>query len=210
MTNHTETASAHLLGHVDGFVFLAVKDNDRIGLATTIERLINMLDEMEPDPDLELNGDEYDFSRPESGAGSRATCEDCEDGGDYEPTLGASNSGDQEHWGKGSSQWDECEDENEHGGNILDEPHDAGDDYEPFLGWTEASTQRGIELDEPFSSNIDMNDDNFHAADGGACRFLGDGYAEGKKLLHELGRKRPDIPQNYVRTSPGAVEAWRV
>ncbi|WP_025199119.1 hypothetical protein [Brucella sp. BO2] len=208
MTNHTEYASAHLLGHVDGFVFLAVKDNDRIGLATTIERLINMLDEMEPDPDLELNGDEYDFSRPESGAGSRVTCEDCEDGGDYEPTLGASNSGDQEHWGKGSSQWDECEEENEHGGNVTDEPHDADTDCEPFLGWTEFNATG--EKVEPFSSNFDACDTTTWVRGEDGCRFIGDGYSEGKKMLRELGRKRPDVPQNYVHTTPGINEAWRV
>lgn len=212
MTNHTETAAAQLLGHVNGFVFLAVKDNDRIGLATTIERLINMLDEMDTDPDLELSGDEHDFSIAVNGAHSRYQNEDDEQCGDLEPSMGSQVICDQTAWASGSSEWDECEEENEHGGNITDEPHDMSDegDYEPFLGWTEKSSQHGVGATEPFTSNIDMSDENFHAGNGAACRFLGDGYSVGKRMLMDLSNRRPDVHQEYVRTSPGAVAAWRV
>jgi len=81
-----------------------------------------------------------------------------EDDGTAEPMLGAP----EKHqpaftsWGSVSSPmvsqafWadgaksinaDDCESENEHGGDILDEPHDdggwsTGTDYEPELGWT--------------------------------------------------------------------------
>jgi hypothetical protein len=51
---------------------------------------------------------------------------DLEDGHDDEPTLGAENDHEhrsQEFWVQ-SSRLDECEAEDEHGGNILDEPHD--------------------------------------------------------------------------------------
>lgn len=51
---------------------------------------------------------------------------DIEDGHDDEPTLGAENDHEgrsQEVWAQ-SSRLDECEAEDEHGGNILDEPHD--------------------------------------------------------------------------------------
>ncbi|ESY32748.1 hypothetical protein X749_03625 [Mesorhizobium sp. LNJC391B00] len=37
----------------DGAIFLTVAENDRLGIATTIERLIDLLDAMSPDPDLE-------------------------------------------------------------------------------------------------------------------------------------------------------------
>ncbi|WP_143748671.1 hypothetical protein [Mesorhizobium sophorae] len=37
---------------------------------------------------------------------------------------------------------DECEAENEHGGDVLDERHDCGDDDEHELGWTEHVDQR--------------------------------------------------------------------
>ena len=32
---------------------------------------------------------------------------------------------------------DETEDENEHAGDVLDEPHDDACEAEPWLGWTE-------------------------------------------------------------------------
>ncbi|GAA4185852.1 hypothetical protein [Shinella granuli] len=51
---------------------------------------------------------------------------DIEDGHDDEPTLGAENDHEgrsQEFWAQ-SSGLDECEAEDEHGGDILDEPHD--------------------------------------------------------------------------------------
>ena len=37
---------------------------------------------------------------------------------------------------------DDCEAENEHGGDVLDEPHDGWDDDEYELGWTEHVDQR--------------------------------------------------------------------
>lgn len=51
---------------------------------------------------------------------------DIEDGYDDEPTLGAENDHEgrsQEFWAQ-PSRLDECEAEDEHGGDILDEPHD--------------------------------------------------------------------------------------
>jgi hypothetical protein len=51
---------------------------------------------------------------------------DIEDGHDDEPTVGAEN----DHEGRSQEFWaqparlDECEAEDEHGGDILDEPHD--------------------------------------------------------------------------------------
>jgi len=51
---------------------------------------------------------------------------DVEDGHDVEPTLGAENDHEgrsQEFWAQ-PSRLDECEAEDEHGGDILDEPHD--------------------------------------------------------------------------------------
>ncbi|MCA0257147.1 MAG: hypothetical protein LCH47_11195 [Proteobacteria bacterium] len=37
--------------------------------------------------------------------------------------------------------YDDREDEDEHGGDILDEPHDDQDEGEPWLGWTEVVNQ---------------------------------------------------------------------
>lgn len=73
----------------------------RSELETRIEEMISLLDM--------LDGDE-----------------DVEDGHDDESTLGAENdqeSRSQEFWAQ-SSRLDECEAEDEHGDDILDEPHD--------------------------------------------------------------------------------------
>lgn len=110
-----------------GGVFFVTLTRDRLCIASTIERLIDMLDAMEPDPDLEpyladTGGDDREYACEDEGA----------DSGDFEPTMGSSNdlhgSTDQTRWAWGC-QWDECEEENEHGGDILDEPHD-GDELE--------------------------------------------------------------------------------
>jgi hypothetical protein len=67
-----------------------------------IERLLAMLDEMEPDPDYEPENDDepslgWPEDRPGSGEGRRLAATACPD---------------------------ECEVEDEHGGDIQDEPHD--------------------------------------------------------------------------------------
>ncbi|BCH04726.1 hypothetical protein MesoLj131b_67250 [Mesorhizobium sp. 131-2-5] len=51
----------------------------------------------------------------------------------------------QEHWAgyrATAPRDDEREAENEHGGDVLDEPHDGRDDDEWELGWTEHIDQR--------------------------------------------------------------------
>lgn len=79
----------------DGTLFFVLPETTpRAAIATSIERLIDLLDAMEGDPDLEpyLAGFDHQTSDREDDAG------DC-------PEI-----------------------EDEHGGNILDEPHDAEDD----------------------------------------------------------------------------------
>lgn len=100
-----------------GFLFLTCKENDRLSISTTIERLINMLDDMEPDCDLE----------PWLGSG-----DDCEsDSADDEPSLGWTTSG---HLGSTLPEDDERENVSEDEGAIT------GDD-EYSLGWTEEIDQ---------------------------------------------------------------------
>jgi hypothetical protein len=50
---------------------------------------------------------------------------------------------DQRRWAEGSTgvSHDECEEEDEHGGDVLNEPHDGEPDGEPSLGATEAINQ---------------------------------------------------------------------
>lgn len=87
---------------------------------------------------------------------------------------------------------DEIEDENEHGGEVTDEPHDHSDsgDDELTLGWPEQVTQRGIEMPEPFSSNYDTDDS--HADYGGprSLSFDGSGYRQARSDLARLVRRR--------------------
>lgn len=80
-------------------ILLALNAHDRLQLATTIERLINLLDDLERDPDLEPDADgEPTLGFPDAhGRGAQPLdprialsdieLDDCddEDGGDYEP-----------------------------------------------------------------------------------------------------------------------------
>jgi len=128
----------------DGRLFFSLDVTDRVSIATSVERLIDLLDAYEGDCDIEDNGDEFDVSYPEGGRRLAASyLEDDEDGGDSEPVLGSPNDyncGSQVRWGR---IWgaDECEEENEHGGDVQDEPHGERDDDEPELGWTETVNQ---------------------------------------------------------------------
>jgi len=131
----------------DGVLFFYIRENSRIGIATTIERLIDLLDSMEADPDYEDVGDkEPALGWTEHGPDvlsevyPHVSCGDLEqDSADQEPTLGAPEQHpegerwtfhNQDYWAQGDRQFksDECEEENEHGGDINDEPH--GDRYE--------------------------------------------------------------------------------
>jgi hypothetical protein len=96
------------LVNAGGVFFVTLSPDDRAGIATTIERLINMLDDIDGDETLE-------------------------DGGDLEPNLGWVSG---ERFSEGFRDTDEREVEDEHGGDINDLPHDD-DELEPFLGWSE-------------------------------------------------------------------------
>ncbi|ESX96005.1 hypothetical protein [Mesorhizobium sp. LNJC405B00] len=147
----------------DGAIFLTVAENDRLAIATSIERLIDLLDAMSPDPDLE-------------------------------ESLG---------WGYGSqlelhAQDGEREEENEHGGDINDERHDALDegDSEPFLGWREQCCQSGVGTEE-------WNGSDDQGGVSGPCDgFRGDGVLAGRTVLRELQRRRPDVKQRHVPSIP--------
>lgn len=79
----------------DGFVTLTCKQGHRLSISATIERLIDMLDDMEPDCDLEDVADDEPWLGWPS-AGQRAGSEMSVDGdresddADAEPSLGAS------------------------------------------------------------------------------------------------------------------------
>lgn len=233
----------------DGRLFFSLDVTDRVSIATSVERLIDLLDAYEGDCDLEQNGDEFDASYPEGGrrlaaahleddedggdsepwlgwpnAGQRPTeammdddreedNSDCEDNGDAEPLLGAPERhplpsgfayGDdparhtQERWSQGYN--DECEEENEHGGDVQDEPHDERDDDEPSLGWTSSLDQSSpARFGSTQADDIEENGDEedcSHSEDELDPRFRlnlhwdGRGVADAEELL---SRAKPRI-----------------
>lgn len=134
------------------FLFLTLKDNDRIAIATTIERLIDKLDAMDTDCDLEDTGDDEpslcEKIAPQGEVDLEA--DHCDD----EPWLGsheiqferidyhyahstltpsAAPLGSQASWASGGDDDREYEDERE-----------DGCDDEKTLGWSEEDTARGV------------------------------------------------------------------
>lgn len=149
-----------------------IPHGDRAAIAISIERLIDLLDAAEGDPDLEpyLSGFDHQTDDREEDSGDSRECDftddepslaaienhihvnlepragdqtywgygsgddreddgdDLEDGADAEPSLGSPNDyacRSQEQWAQDRGTFfNECEVENEAGGDILDEPHD--------------------------------------------------------------------------------------
>jgi hypothetical protein len=142
----------------DKTVFLAMTPTLRTTLATTIETLINLLDTIEGDENLE-------------------------DGGDLEPNIGWASG---ERSSQGFDDTDEREVEDEHGGNILDGPHDD-DELEPFLGWSE--TCGNGEAVGPISGNAALMDDP--EAGDSALDFRCEGYWQARQALRDRNRLTP-------------------
>lgn len=136
----------------------AIAEKRQIALtaAAEVERLLDLLDRLDGDPDLEPNGDEADQSYPESLVVARLAhgspfedaeeSEATEDDGNAEPSLGApehhpgvggwgtySHAGSQTVWGHSATRDLEHDDERE------DDPADM----EPGLGWTDAEAASG-------------------------------------------------------------------
>jgi len=178
LTKKGESYVQAALAEAGGVFFLTLDRRDRVSIATTIERLIDMLDALDEDADLE----------PSLGSG-----DDREgDFSDHEHSLG---------WGQGSQSAlhtsDEREEENEHGGDIQDVPHDAVDEGndEPFLGWSETYGQGHTGL----QANLSPADpDDVVAAGTAPLHFDGDGCLAGREVLRNLRSARPDVQQEYI------------
>lgn len=162
-------------------VFLAMTPSLRTTLATTIENLIALLDEIDGEVDAE----------PSLGWNLQGQLGDTDD---REDDAG-----------------DNREEENEHGGDINDEPHDWNE-LEPNLGWSETCGQGpkiGGPRHDPAVQALDMapdpNDVTISNATSaaGPLGFDGKGYREGQEMLRDLRRRRPDIHQEHVRVMAG-------
>jgi hypothetical protein len=138
--------------------------------------------------------------------------EECEDEGaqlDDEATLGWANGvdGNSQSYLHVDHNDSEREIENEHGGDIQDEPHDATDEGndEPFLGWGEQCSQgpkigAGLRHDpavQCLDATADPNDAVNEIRDG-YLQFDGDGCAAARAVLRNLRAMRPDVPQEYI------------
>lgn len=101
LTKKGEAYAERALAEADGVFFLTVDGRDRQSIATSIEKLINMLDQMEPDCDLEPDeGTEPSLGWPEGGRGCAPLDKTMrhdgdleQDNSDCEPSLGAPEHG---------------------------------------------------------------------------------------------------------------------
>jgi hypothetical protein len=172
---------------------LLVPLTNRKAIADSIERLIDMLDAMSPDPDLEDGADD----EPSLGWGLRGgqsflagtapnlpptdTCDLELDTSDDEPNGDERDASCPANWAKGGHWCEDVEEENEHGGDILDEPHDGESDSEPWLGWGNVTGQPGVDI----SSLAGLEDSPDY---GGAGNFTGEGCIRAREMLRGRGR----------------------
>lgn len=97
---------------------------------------------------------------------------------------------------------DDREDENENGGDIQDEPHDARDEGndEPSLGWKNPLAPTFQELALMPTDELD-----FEPADAVPLGFNGDGYHIARKMLREVVKDHRKVAKalEATRVSPG-------
>lgn len=176
----------------------AVLSFRRAELEARIEYLIELLDALDGDSDLEpyLAGEQWLNNRggsPDDREGDLDEDEgdnNCDD----EPMLGArenhprpwgmsgrSNEGGQDDWYRPTA-FDECEEENEHGGDILDVPHDLDSDLEETLGWSNPMGLR-VHVPEEAAQLMAGIDDG----EGGPLGFDGRGTQLAKHMLKQGG-----------------------
>lgn len=203
LTRKGEAYAAAALAEADGVIFLVLDSRDRTTLAKTIDRLIGLLDEQDGDPDIEEQHDiepALGWTGFGIGAlnGSGAVPDDREwDESDLERTLGWENGSlpyDQTRIGQFGL--DECENENEHGGDICDEPHDAIDEGndEPALGWSERCGMWNDPDVQRMDNGVDPDDIDV-VCGSGPLNFNGDGAVAARTVLRNLERIRPDVRQ---------------
>lgn len=171
----------------DGTLFFACPDTDRAAIATSIERLIDMLDAMDGDPDLEpsLAGWERNGGDDREGdldANGNPGLSEGDGNSDDEPTLGAREGHVQDDWYRFVNPVnDECEVENEHGGDIQDIPHDDIGENEESLGWANPCGPEGAPMHDWSASDAPaINQFNVHD-----LKFEGSGYAIARALLRK-------------------------
>jgi hypothetical protein len=182
-----------------------------------VDRLIALLDWIEGDPDLEPSlgattvsciphrglGPRYDTSQENWGASSTDDTEIEHDGREpdehthgFEPNFATTEAEDRGHYAPTGGLWlasqrDDCEAEDEHGGDILDQPHDEPNGVDDEVSWPESAGAgpRGMTTwnvsddDEDGDPAHGMEDDNGLADQEGLDE---QGYGHHAELLHRL------------------------
>ncbi|WP_107341489.1 hypothetical protein [Agrobacterium pusense] len=181
-----------------GTLFFACADNDRAAISTSIERLIDLLDAMDGDPDLEP----YlaDTSGPRGGSADDREGEDA----DFEPILGAA----ERHPHPSGFSWGD--EKTRHSqeqwatGNLTD-AEDDGDDLEPdnydepTFGWQNEGNQESlagglmmsVDECEPNGDELDYNGDELDYSpieDGGygGVEYDGSGVVVADKMIRGM------------------------
>ncbi|PBC11797.1 hypothetical protein [Mesorhizobium sp. WSM3859] len=167
---------------------LQIDRSSRKALSLSIAALIDMLDDLSPDPDIE-DGADLEPSLGWSADGVMGSCDDLEGPrDDLEPDSDTEPNGDERDasatpsWAKGGHWCEDVEEENEHGGDILDEPHDGRDDDEPWLGWSNPDSGAGT------AAMVDVED----SPDYGCGGFTGEGVDMARQMLRNGRCRRPE------------------
>ncbi|MER9590914.1 hypothetical protein NKI94_19175 [Mesorhizobium australicum] len=167
---------------------LLVDCQSRRSIADSIERLIDMLDAMSPDPDLEDGADdEPSLGSNALGSYQAGTTDDREgDFADFEDSGDEHDASASTNWAKGGHWCEDVEEENEHGGDILDEPHDDQGEAEPSLGWGNVTGQTGVGVEGWGNADADTGFDN-------GLGFTGEGHEIGREMVRRLMRPEPSL-----------------
>jgi hypothetical protein len=196
---------------VRSFVEVGPGIKDR--LRTAIEALVDVLDSLEPDIDIEDDEREPEADGEESLAHWDATPPangydaDLElDTADEEPVLGSlgsngSTSMPQTEWARGPlddrKAPDECEEENEHGGD----PNDEG---EPMLGSTTAINQNHAWTDSGWRSGDEAEPSLGWSDSRGHPQTVMPGYDDDREEQHDREHELTD--DNGIGDMDGAYE----
>jgi len=225
LTKKGEAYVQAALAEAGGVFFLTLDRRDRASIATSIERLINMLDAMEPDPDLEpylagchhndqiidLEGDESFYGdcdrEPSLGAPERHPCLERRYSRETKADRGEHT---QLHWATGDSSGEDCEhdDEREHecedeGAQCDDEGADQGD-REPDFGWTN-------HIDQTLANRIEEGVNPAWAVDGGEpdLGFVGHGtgWRKGEDVQDREACQLGDDEREHDHAEHGIADA---
>lgn len=191
LTKKAEAYVAQAISAQDAdLLTLQIDRTSRKSLAGSITALIDMLDDLDPDPDLEDDEiEDTDEREPDN---------DTEANGD-ERDASATQS-----WAKGGHWCEDVEEQNEDGGDILDEPHDddgifSGCDNEPWLGWGNTMGQPGVDT----KGLEDVQDSPDYGCEG----FTGEGADMARQMLR-TGRSRRPEPSLTIVGPVVTVPGW--